>query len=253
MESSSSEKYRSKTAVITGASGGIGRSTAIELASKGMNLVLCSNKTNEEWEIWGRELAFRFGVEVKLVQFDFSSGDQVKKIAREITQAHDVQYLVNCAGVPFGATVLMTSVDDLQRVLNINFINQVLFTQYFVKKMYSQRFGAVVNIASMVGVGSDIGTLAYGASKAALMHFTKVLASESGKYGVRVNSVSPGVIETNMLEAMDPRVLEKKLLNSAQGRIGLPHEVAQTVEFLLSESSSYITGQSINVNGGQIC
>jgi len=248
-----SDKYRLKTAVITGANGGIGRSTAIELAAKGMNLVLCTRQNNSEWEYWANELSSKYGIEVKCFQFDFANEDAVRDIAREINRDNRIDYLVNCAGMPFGATVLMTRLDDLQRVLDVNFVNQVLFTQYFVKKMYSQKFGVIVNIASMSGLGAEIGTLAYGASKAALIHFTKVLASESGKYGVRANAICPGVIQTNMLASMDPRALQEQVAHSAEGRIGLPHEVAQTVEFLISDSSSYISGQSINVNGGEIC
>jgi|LauGreSuBDMM15SN_2_FD.fasta_scaffold01419_4 3-oxoacyl-[acyl-carrier protein] reductase len=253
MRINDSDRYRLKTAVITGANGGIGRSTAIELAAKGMNLILCTRQNNPEWEFWGNELSTKYGIEVNCFQFDFANEDEVRNIAREINRDYKIDYLVNCAGMPFGATVLMTRLEDLQRVLNVNFVNQVLFTQYFVKSMYSQKFGVVVNIASMSGLGAEIGTFAYGASKAALIHFTKVLASESGKFGVRVNAICPGVIQTNMLASMDPRALEKQVAHSAEGRIGLPHEVAQTVEFLISDSSSYISGQSIILNGGEIC
>jgi len=253
MRINDSDKYRSKAAVITGANGGIGKSTAIELATKGMNLILCTRQINHEWEVWGNELSSKYGIEVKYFQFDFANETEVRNIAKEINRENKIDYLVNCAGMPFGATVLMTRLEDLQRVLDVNFVNQVLFTQYFVKSMYSRRFGVIVNIASMSGLGAENGTLAYGASKAALIHFTKVLASESGKFGVRVNAICPGVIHTNMLASMDPRALERQVAHSAGGRIGLPQEVAQTVEFLISDSSSYISGQSINLNGGEIC
>jgi 3-oxoacyl-[acyl-carrier protein] reductase len=248
-----SDKYRSRAAVITGANGGIGKSIAIELASHGMNLILCTRQSSDEWENWINSLKATYDIEIQTVQFDFADQDEVKDAAKLITKNNTVDFLINCAGMPFGATVLMTRLEDLHKVMDVNFVHQVLFTQYFIKGMYSRKNGAVVNIASISGVRSGIGTLAYGASKAALIHLTRVLASESGKYGVRVNAICPGAIQTKMLDAMDPEPLERLVSDSALGRAGLPSEVAKVVEFLLSDSSSYISGQAIHVNGGEKC
>ena len=245
--------FNSKTALVTGANGGIGSEIAIELAKNGINLVLCARSITKEWEEWSQQLAEKENITVKLYQFDFTDQESVSSAAKSILGKHKVDFLVNCAGMPFGATVAMTRIDDLRLVLNVNFVNQVLFTQYFLKGMYSRRFGVIVNIASMSGLNSENGTLAYGASKAALLHFTKVLATESGKYGVRVNAVCPGAIQTKMLDSMDKAALEKLLSESALGRVGRPTEVAQTVEFLSSDSSSYLSGQAIQLNGGQKC
>jgi 3-oxoacyl-[acyl-carrier protein] reductase len=240
----------SKTALITGANGGIGREIAVELATKGLNLVLCTRSINKEWKEWTQQLAKKENVTVKLYQFDFTNQESVSLAAKSILGEHKVDYLVNCAGMPFGATVAMTRIDDLRLVLNVNFVNQVLFTQYFLKGMYSRRNGVIVNIASMSGLNSENGTLAYGASKAALLHFTKVLATESGRFGVRVNAICPGAIQTKMLDSMEKVAHEKIVSQSALGRVGRPTEVAQTVQFLISDSSSYLSGQAIQLNGG---
>lgn len=253
MRISESDKYRSKAAVITGANGGIGKSIAVELASHGMNLILCTRQSSHEWENWINSLKATYTIEIQTIQFDFAEQNEVREAAKQIAKNNTVDYLVNCAGIPFGATVLMTRIEDLRKVMDLNFVNQVLFTQYFIKSMYSRKNGAVVNIASMSGKRSGIGTLAYGSSKAALIHLTRVLASESGKYGVRVNAICPGAIQTKMLDAMDQEPLDKLISDSALGRVGLPSEVAKVVEFLLSDSSSYISGQAIHVNGGEKC
>lgn len=253
MRISEFNKYRSKAGVITGANGGIGKSIAIELASHGMNLILCVRQNSQDWENWTNSLKATYNIEIQTVEFNFFEENEVRKAAKLITKNNTVDFLVNCAGMPFGATVLMTRPEDLHKVMDLNFVNQVLFTQYFVKSMYSRKRGAVVNISSLSGKRSGAGTLAYGASKAALLHLTRVLASESGKYGVRVNAICPGAIQTKMLDAMDREPLERLISDSALGRAGLPSEVAKVVEFLLSDSSSYISGQAIHVNGGEKC
>jgi 3-oxoacyl-[acyl-carrier protein] reductase len=145
----------------------------------------------------------------------------------------------------------MTKIEDLKTILDVNFTHQVLFTQQILRTMCSRKRGSIVNIASMSALNADAGTLAYGASKAALIHFTRVAAAESGKFGVRVNAVSPGAIETEMLNLMDDVALEKLRARSALMRFGKPEEVASAVLFLISDESSYISGEIMKINGGE--
>jgi 3-oxoacyl-[acyl-carrier protein] reductase len=237
--------------IVTGANGGIGRAIAKHLAEQGLNLVLCTRDKNDPFAIWTSELAEVHNVRIDLMEFDFRNSVDVKTASMSLVKNYKVVGLVNCAGMPFGATILMTKIEDLREVIEVNFINQVLFTQNILKGMCSNKKGSIVNIASMSGINTDAGTLAYGSSKAALIFFTKVAAAESGRYGERVNAVCPGAIDTDMLKQMSEAALEKLKLRSAMARVGTPVEVATTVGFLLSDASSYISGEVIQINGGQ--
>lgn len=236
--------------IITGATGGTGRAIATILASSGLDLVLCARKANPDFEIWVSELETRFGVKISINYFDFEIEEVVAENAKSIVSQQDIAGLVNCAGSPFGAKITMTRIQDLKKIFNVNFFNQVLFTQYVFRKMISQNRGSIVNIASKSGVDPNPGTLAYGASKAALIHFTKVLAAEASQYNIRVNCINPGAIETNMLEQMEQRAKQKLIQSSGMGRAAKPSEIGDVVTFLLSNHSSYISGQIINVDGG---
>ena len=241
----------SEYVVVTGANGGIGRCVSGHLASHGYSLILCTREQNDDFASWATSLQKDYGVDVQFVHFDFSKAQEVKEASIAITKKYRISSLVNCAGMPFGATTLMTKIEDLKTVLDVNFTHQVLFTQQILKTMCSNRRGSIVNVASMSAFNADAGTLAYGASKAALVHFTKVAAAESGRFGVRVNAVSPGAIDTEMLNLMDDVALEKLRDRSASMRFGRPEEVASVVLFLISDESSYISGEILKINGGE--
>jgi 3-oxoacyl-[acyl-carrier protein] reductase len=244
-------KESTEFVVVTGGNGGIGRAIAKHLAEQGLSLVLCTRDKNDLFANWASELAEAHNVRIDLMEFDFRNSIDVKAASMSLVKNYKVAGLVNCAGMPFGATILMTKIEDLREIIEVNFINQVLFTQYILKGMCSNKKGSIVNIASMSGINADAGTLAYGSSKAALIFFTKVAAAESGKYGVRVNAVCPGAIDTEMLRQMNEVALDRLKLRSAMGRVGTPVEVATTVGFLLSDASSYISGEVLQINGGQ--
>ena len=237
--------------VVTGANGGIGKSVSNHLARHGYSLILCTREKNDDFASWASHLQNAYGVHVQLVHFDFSKAQDVREASTAIAAKYKVSSLINCAGVPYGATTLMTKIEDLKTVLDVNFTHQVLFTQQILKSMYARKKGSIVNVASMSALNADAGTLAYGASKAALIHFTKVAAAESGRFGVRINAVCPGAIETEMLNLMDSVSLEKLRTRSALMRIGKPEEVASAVLFLISDDSSYISGEILKINGGE--
>ncbi len=237
--------------VVTGANGGIGRCVSMHLARHGYSLILCTRANNADFTSWATDLQTDYGIDVQFVHFDFSKAQDVKEASISIAKKYKISSLVNCAGIPFGATILMTKIEDLKTILDVNFTHQVLFTQQILRTMCSRKRGSIVNIASMSALNADAGTLAYGASKAALIHFTRVAAAESGKFGVRVNAVSPGAIETEMLNLMDDVALEKLRARSALMRFGKPEEVASAVLFLISDESSYISGEIMKINGGE--
>jgi 3-oxoacyl-[acyl-carrier protein] reductase len=223
----------------------------MHLARHGYSLILCTRANNADFTSWATDLQTDYGIDVQFVHFDFSKAQDVKEASISIAKKYKISSLVNCAGIPFGATILMTKIEDLKTILDVNFTHQVLFTQQILRTMCSRKRGSIVNIASMSALNADAGTLAYGASKAALIHFTRVAAAESGKFGVRVNAVSPGAIETEMLNLMDDVALEKLRARSALMRFGKPEEVASAVLFLISDESSYISGEIMKINGGE--
>jgi 3-oxoacyl-[acyl-carrier protein] reductase len=236
--------------VVTGASGGIGRATAEKLSNSGLDLILCVKKIDPHMVHWVNSLQEQTSTQISLVEFDFQQEEQVKDQGKYIASEYEISGLVNCAGVGFGAKILMTRVVEAKRIFDINFFNQVIFTQYIVKKMVSQGRGSVVNIASKSAVESHAGTFAYGGSKASLIHFSRVLAGEVSDKGVRINVISPGAVQTKMLDEMEPRAKQKLIASSGMKRPAAPQEIGNVVLFLLSNFSSYISGQSINVDGG---
>jgi 3-oxoacyl-[acyl-carrier protein] reductase len=250
MSPSQSKQNESKYVVVTGANGGIGRAISKRLAQESYSLILCVREENESFSNWALSLSEKHKIEVHVVCFDFKFPERVKNASINLARNYDVFALINCAGMPFGATTLLTKIEDLRIVFEVNFINQVLFTQQILKAMCSRKKGSIVNVASMSALNADAGTLAYGASKAALVHFTKVAAAESGRFGVRVNAVCPGPIDTEMLMEMNDQALNKLKSKVALGRVGTPDEVASAVHFLISDESAYISGEVMRINGG---
>jgi len=237
--------------VVTGANGGIGKSVANYLANRGYSLILCTRERNESFAAWASQLEKDYDIHVQLIHFDFSISKDVRDASIELSRKYKIISLINCAGMPFGATTLMTKIEDLKIILDVNFTHQVLFTQQILKSMYACKKGSIVNVVSMSALNADSGTLAYGASKAAMIHFTKVAAAESGRFGVRVNAVCPGVIDTKMLNHMDNLALDRLKTKTALMRVGKPEEVASAVWFLISDESSYISGEILKINGGE--
>jgi 3-oxoacyl-[acyl-carrier protein] reductase len=252
MEKDTSDTNKTDFVVITGANGGLGQSIANALAIKGYSLILCTRKRDDDFQAWASRIANLNGIQVEFMNFDFQHPSEVKAASGFLVKTYKIYGLVNCAGMPFGSTILMTKVDDLRMILEVNFINQVLFSQPILRLMCKQKSGSIVNISSMSSLMSQSGTFAYGASKSAMNHFTKVAAAETGRFGVRVNAICPGLVQTNMLKEMDPEALLKLVEKSALSRVATPEEIASLVCFLISPESSYISGEVIKINGGEV-
>jgi 3-oxoacyl-[acyl-carrier protein] reductase len=144
----------------------------------------------------------------------------------------------------------MTPVEDVRRVFEVNYFNQILFTQYVAKKMVRAKAGAIVNIASVAGLLADAGTLAYGGSKAALIHATRVLATELGPFGIRVNAIAPAVVETDMASEMDPAARAALDARSALNGTVAASDVAELVAILVSDATAKMTGQVLRLDRG---
>jgi 3-oxoacyl-[acyl-carrier protein] reductase len=230
-----------KTALVTGASKGIGRAIATELAKAGASVVLGYRTGAEEAEQLAQELGGR------AVQGDVSSAEDARRLVEE---AGDLDILVNNAGVTRDGLLARMSDDDWRTVLDTN-LSSVFYTcRAVTRPMMRKRAGSIVNISSVVGVHGNWGQTNYGASKAGIIGFTKSLARELGSRNVRANVVAPGYVKTQLTDVLPEDATKAMLANTPLGRLGDPEDVAGAVRFLCSDEASFITGEVLLVDGG---
>ncbi len=240
-------------AIVTGASRGIGRAIVEKFASEGICIWACSHNPDTELEVWYAGLAEKHGVFIRPVYFDLADEQSVSGAMKGIFAENlPVDILVNNAGIPSGGLMNMTSTGELRRVLDINFVSQVRIMQLVSRKMMRQGNGSIINMGSVGGLEARPGYLAYGSSKAALMWATRSVSKELGPYGIRVNAVAPGLVDTDMGSYKKDEEARKIISGMPIQRKGEPMEIANAVYFLASDESSFITGSIINVDGGRI-
>lgn len=239
-----------KTAVITGADGGIGSRIVKMFAENKANIIACVRKSNSRFEKEIMELSSANEITVDIVCFDMGDQDSVKKGIKDIKSLKKpVDVLINNAGVGHLALVPMITMDDMKRVFQINYFSHVQIVQGLYRSL-SKTKGCIVNLASVAGIDGDRGNTIYGASKASMILFTKVLSKEMSPEGVRVNAVAPGLVNTGFADAMGDKAKESMISSSLMHRLASPEEIAKTVLFLASENSSFINGQIIRIDGG---
>jgi 3-oxoacyl-[acyl-carrier protein] reductase len=230
-----------KTALVTGASKGIGRAIATELASAGATVVVGYRSGRDEAEALASELGGR------AVQADVSNGEEA---ARLVGEAGDLDILVNNAGLTRDGLLARMSDDDWRVVIETN-LSSVFYTcRAVVRPMMKKRGGAIVNVSSIVGVHGNWGQTNYAASKAGIVGFTKSLARELGSRGVRANVVAPGYVKTQLTDVLPEEATKAMLDNTPLGRLGEPEDIAGAVRFLCSDEASFITGEVLLVDGG---
>ncbi|MBU1146836.1 MAG: 3-oxoacyl-[acyl-carrier-protein] reductase [Candidatus Omnitrophica bacterium] len=240
-----------KAALVTGGARGIGKEIALSLAREGANIALCdvnleeTEKTAKEIHDLGRaSLALKADVtSLKDVQ------DMMDKILDKFTK---VDILINNAGITKDGLVLRMTEEDWDRVIAVNLKGCFICTKAASKIMLKQRFGKIVNLASIIGIMGNIGQANYAASKAGIIGLTKSVAKELAPRGVSVNAIAPGFIKTEMTAKLSEDVQKKILSFIPLGRFGEPKDVANLALFLSSENSSYITGQVIQIDGGML-
>lgn len=241
-----------KTAIITGANRGIGRSIVEVMAQNGANIFACARKQNDEFEKDMCSLAEMNKIEVMPIYFELSDSQQMKDAVVQIRNKKlPIDILVNNAGILSEYKRFdMISTDEAKHLFDIDFFTQMELTQYISRLMQRNKRGSIIDISSIAGIDGFFSSYDYVACKAAVMAAVKQQARELGKYNIRVNSVAPGLVETGMIAENDQDNLNSIKPAIMLGRFGQPEEIANAVLFLASDLSSYITGQTIRVDGG---
>ena len=239
-----------KVALITGASRGIGKEIAIELASHGANIAFTELRQDEQAMSVETTLQ-NLGVKAKFYASDASSYEDAQILIQNIvSDFNSIDILVNNAGITRDTLLLRMSEKDWDLVMNVNLKSVFNLTKAVQPIMLKQRSGSIINISSIVGIGGNAGQANYSASKAGIIGFTKSVAKEIGSRGIRCNAVAPGFIVTEMTNVLSEEVKEIWTKEIPLRKPGTPKDVAQTVLYLASELSSYITGQVLRCDGG---
>ena len=230
-----------KTALVTGASRGIGRAIAVELAAAGASVVVGYRSGQQEAEEVAREIGG------SAVQADVADPESARAL---VEAAGDVDILVNNAGLTRDGLLARMSDEDWRTVIETN-LSSVFYTcRAVARPMMKKRAGAIVNVSSIVGVHGNWGQTNYAASKAGIIGFTKSLARELGSRNVRANVVAPGYVQTQLTEVLPEAAKQAMLQQTPLGRLGDPRDVAAAVRFLCSEEASFVTGEVLLVDGG---
>ena len=241
-----------KVALVTGATRGIGKAIALELADNGYDIVLNYRSVNDELKQTQKEIEEK-NVNCFLVYGDISKFEDCENIAKQaIDEFGRIDVLVNNAGITRDGLIMRMKKEDFESVIDTNLTGTFNMTRNVVPFMIKQKNGRIINLSSVVGITGNAGQTNYSASKAGVIGFTKSLAKEVASRNILVNAIAPGFIETDMTKVLSDNVKEAILNQIPLKRMGEAKEVAKLVKFLVSDDSKYITGQVINVDGGMV-
>jgi 3-oxoacyl-[acyl-carrier protein] reductase len=245
-------KLIGKTALVTGASRGIGREIALELARQGVDVVV--NYAGSEAK--AREVVEEIkglGREAIAIQCDVSNSESVTDMVKEtVDHFGKIDILVNNAGITRDNLLMRMKENEWDDVMNINLKGVFLCTKAVTRQMMKQRYGRIINISSVVGVSGNPGQANYVAAKAGVIGLTKTSAKELASRGITVNAIAPGFISTEMTDQLTEDIQNEMLKMIPLAQFGEPKDIAHSVVFLASDDSRYITGQTIHVNGGMV-
>ena len=239
---------KNKTALITGASGSIGGSIAKKLSSLGANVIITgTNKKKID------ELKKKLKPNNLAIIADLSKDTEIENLSeKSIKKFNSVDILINNAGINKDALSIRMTKEQWDEVININLTAAFKLSQLAIKSMIKQKWGRIIGISSIIGIGGNIGQSNYAASKAGMIALHKSLALEFASRGITVNCIAPGFIESPMTEVLSNEQKEIMLKKIPVGNIGKPNDIANCVAFLTDEKASFITGSTVNINGGML-
>ena len=237
---------KDKNIIVTGASGGIGNSIINKLSEAGAN-ILASGTKIEKLE----ELKKNYK-KIKILKFDISQNEKIEEFINSATKdlGGNLDCIVNNAGITQDNLAIRMSLEEWQKVIDINLTSTFLMSKFAIKKMLKNKSGKIVNITSVVGHTGNLGQANYTASKAGIIAMSKSLAIEYAKKNINVNCISPGFIKTVMTDKIDEKFKEVIISKIPSARLGEPDDIANAVLFLSSDLSNYINGETLHVNGG---
>ena len=238
---------KGKSALVTGASGGIGSAVTRALHNQGAELIINGTRSSEL-----EKLAAELGDRVHVLQSDLADANSIGHLAEEAEKISDngIDILVNNAGITRDNLLVRLSDQDLMDVINLNLIAGFHLTRKIIRGMMKRKWGRVIGISSVVGITGNAGQTNYAAAKAGMIGFSKALALEVASRGITVNSIAPGFIKTPMTEDLSEEQITRLQARVPIGRLGEVEDVAAAVVYLASLEASYVTGATLNVNGG---
>ena len=237
------KEFENKVALITGASGAIGKDIAIALSKKGASIILCGTRQNTL-----EDIANNLRGSVKIICENIKNTENFNKALVNTNLKVDI--LINNAGITQDNLLVRMAEDDIENVIDVNLTSLIKITKSLLKNMMKQKFGRIISISSVVGFTGNPGQTNYCASKSGIIGFTKSLALEVASRGITVNAIAPGFISSPMTEKLNDIQRETVTSKIPAQRLGNPSDITNTVLFLANEQSSYITGNTIHVNGG---
>ena len=239
-----------KVCMITGCGKGLGRATLVSFAAAGADVIYANDIVSGSIDGIAKELQAKYTTEIKTMYYDISDFSENKKAVLQIKkECGRLDVLVNNAGVMKDALIGSVTDSLVQWIYNTNVFGSMDLLQLAAKLMLHQKKGSIINLSSIVGITGNPGQLVYSSSKGAIISMTKTAAKELAPHGVRVNSIAPGMIDTDMMRSVGEKHLKKHIENIPMGRLGRPEEIANTAVFLASDMSSYVSGQILAVDG----
>ena len=248
------ESLKNKNIIITGCNKGIGKATLESFSKYGANSFACVRTIDNEFKNFSLNLMKKYGVKIKILKIDLLKPSTIdicfSKIVKSGTK---IDILVNNAGILFNSLFQMTSEKKLKEIFQVNFFSQIYFTQLVSRLMSRKKQGNIIFVSSTSGITGDYGRFAYSSTKSALLNSVKTLSKELSIYNIRVNAISPGLTETDlMLNNTGESIIKNEIEKITLKRVAQTTEISNVILFLASEKSSYINGQNIIVDGGYL-